>query len=333
MVNHLPGHRVVMLSDRHTRQVGPLATRKPFRMVLSTLTAVRTITQPPTETTFDRRAARTSMPSQQRPAANSGSTRQPRASHQPLSFGTASSWATESHDRFLHLLAGSNGTVYLGTSDDELGFKGEELFAVRRSDGGRRWSVEAGDTTDAAVYGDTLYAVEGARRTTAFAIGDGRERWHRDMRPGAGKPRVFDETLYLESEQKNKNGNYPVVAVSGAKGRERWRFSLPVDEPFVPTGAVASGDTVYISEYDGWLYGVDLCGHHTDAFPRRQSPGLHTCLKDKYNGCICQLETPIRQRRDEERFCFVVCVGSNTENSQMCDRVQPTGDRLNRCDA
>ncbi|SFC48642.1 Outer membrane protein assembly factor BamB, contains PQQ-like beta-propeller repeat [Halobiforma haloterrestris] len=166
-------------------------------------------------------------------------------------------WTTEEHDRYLHLLDSSDGAVYLGTSDDEYGIQGEELFAIRASDGDQYWSIETGDTTDATIYGDTLYSVAGGRRTTAFAVGDGEERWHRDMRPGTDDVRVFDDALYLISEQENENGNYPVVAVSAGDGSERWRFSVPVDEPFVPTGAVASGDTVYITEYGGWLFGVD----------------------------------------------------------------------------
>jgi outer membrane protein assembly factor BamB len=44
---------------------------------------------------------------------------------------------------------------------------------VRLDDG---WSIEAGDTTEAAVHGDTLCAVDGSRRTTAFAVSDGSER-------------------------------------------------------------------------------------------------------------------------------------------------------------
>ncbi len=166
-------------------------------------------------------------------------------------------WTTESRDRFIELLDLAGDTVYLGTSDDKYGFVGEKLFAVQADDGDQRWSVEAGDTTDAAVYGDTLYSVEGGRRTTAYAVSDGGERWHRDMRPGTDEPRVFGDAMYLGSEQKNENGNYPVVAITAADGSERWRFSVPVDEPFVPTGAVASRDAVYITEYGGWLFGVD----------------------------------------------------------------------------
>lgn len=166
-------------------------------------------------------------------------------------------WTTESGDHFLQLLDITGDTVYLGTSDDQLGFEGEKLFAVRANNGNQRWSVEAGDTTDAAVYGNTLYSVEGGRRTTAFVVSDGSERWHRDMRPATDEPRVFGDAMYLESEQKNENGDYPVVAVSAAEGSDRWRFSVPVDKPFVPTGAIASGDTVYITEYDGWLFGID----------------------------------------------------------------------------
>jgi|AntDeeMinimDraft_4_1070355.scaffolds.fasta_scaffold00047_66 outer membrane protein assembly factor BamB len=166
-------------------------------------------------------------------------------------------WTTESRDRFLHLLDSTGDTAYLGTSDDELGVTGEKLFAIRASDGDQRWSIEVGDTTSAAVYDDTLYAVEGTRRTTALAVSDGSERWHRDMRPATHEPRLFGDTMYLESEQKNEAGNYPVIAVSSADGSERWRFSAPVDEPFVPTGAVQSDDMVFITEYGGWLFGVD----------------------------------------------------------------------------
>lgn len=166
-------------------------------------------------------------------------------------------WTTEERDRFLHLLDVSDGVAYLGTSDDQLGFEGENLLAVQTSDGDQRWAIGAGDTTAAAVYGDTLYAVEGGRRTTAFAVSDGSERWHREMHPGTAEPRVFDDALYLEAEQRNESGNYPVVAVRTADGSDRWRFSVPVDEPFVPTGAVATGDLVHITEYGGWLYGVD----------------------------------------------------------------------------
>lgn len=166
-------------------------------------------------------------------------------------------WTTELHDRFLHLLDISNETAYLGTSDDERGVSGEKLFAIRVSNGNKDWSIEAGDTTDAAIHGDTLYAVEGSHRTTAFAVSDGSERWHRDMRPATDGPCVSDKVLHLESERENQNGNYPVTAVSAAEGSERWRFSVPVDEPFVPTGAVASDDLVYITEYGGWLYAVD----------------------------------------------------------------------------
>lgn len=166
-------------------------------------------------------------------------------------------WTTASRDNFLNLLVVTDDTAYLGTSDDAYGIEGETLFAVQTNDGSKRWAVEAGDTTSATHHGDTLYVVEGGRRTTAVAGSDGSERWHRNMRPGTDEPRVFGDDMYLEAQQENQQGNYPVVAVDAADGSEHWRFSVPVDEPFVPTGAVASGGTVYITEYDGWLFGVN----------------------------------------------------------------------------
>lgn len=166
-------------------------------------------------------------------------------------------WMTNARDRPLHLLEIAGGTVYLGTSDDQYGFQGETLLAVQASDGDLRWSVEAGDTTTATVYDDTLYAVEGGRRTTAFDVSDGSERWHRNMRPGTNDPRRFGDVMYLESEAKNEAGNYPVVAVDARDGSPRWEFSVPVDEPFVPTGAVESAEAVFVTEYDGWLFAVD----------------------------------------------------------------------------
>lgn len=166
-------------------------------------------------------------------------------------------WTTEQRDRFLNLLAVSDGVAYLGTADDQYGVEGELLIALQTSDGTQHWTVEAGDTTKATVSGDTLYVVEGGRRTTAVARNDGSERWHKEMNTGTADPRVFDGSLYLEADQENENGNYPVVAVRATDGSERWRFSVPVDEPFVPTGAVPSSEMVYVTEYGGWLFGVD----------------------------------------------------------------------------
>lgn len=173
-----------------------------------------------------------------------------------IDVGGSEAWTTELIDSYLSLLDIADGSAYLGTSDDALGVEGEHLFAVRTSNGNERWAIEAGDTRDAIVHGDTLYAVEGGRRTTAFATVDGHERWHRDMSPVGHDARVFGDAMYLEGPQ-NDDGNYPVVAVAAEDGSERWRFSVSVDTPFVPTGAVASNDAVYVTEYDGWLFALD----------------------------------------------------------------------------
>ncbi|MFB6301002.1 MAG: PQQ-binding-like beta-propeller repeat protein [Halobacteriales archaeon] len=174
-----------------------------------------------------------------------------------LDPGGSARWTSTSVDSFLRPVALANGTVYLGTSDDAFGFEGERLWALTIDDGAERWDVDAGDIRSATVDGETLYAIEGGRRTTAFATDDGTERWYRSMAPAGRDARLFDDSLYLRSQEQNDNGNYPVVAVTAADGNDRWRFSARVDEPFVPTGAVADTDTVYITEYDGWLFAVN----------------------------------------------------------------------------
>lgn len=166
-------------------------------------------------------------------------------------------WTSESIDSFLSPLTIADGTVYLGTSDDAYGYEGEQLWALQTDSGAERWTIEAGDTRTATVHGGTLYTIEGGRRTTAFATVDGTERWHRSMPPGGDGIRVYGDSLYLRSQTQNANGNYPIVAVAASDGRERWRFSVQVDEPFVPTGVVADDDTVYLTEYDGWVFAVN----------------------------------------------------------------------------
>ncbi|WP_080505576.1 outer membrane protein assembly factor BamB family protein [Halorubrum saccharovorum] len=168
-------------------------------------------------------------------------------------------WTTEPRDQQLGLLAVSDGTAYLGTSDDALDVEDETLYAVQTSNGDQRWAIEAGDasdTDDAAVYDDTLYVVEGRSRTTARAVADGSEQRYWDMPPATDSPRVFDDELYLISSRSNRS-DYQVVSVSASEGTVHWQFSAPVNDPFDPTGVAVSDDTVCVTEYGGWLFGVD----------------------------------------------------------------------------
>ncbi len=166
-------------------------------------------------------------------------------------------WKTTSRDDHVYLLQISDGAAYLGTSNDEVGLTGETVFSIQTGSGDQRWSIGAGNTTEGFVSGDTLYIVEAHERTRALAIEDGSDRWQQAMVPPSYAPQVFGDTMYLVPNRENKNGNYPLVAVDVTNGSEKWRFSLPVDGRFLPTGAVQVGDTVYVTEYDGGLYGVN----------------------------------------------------------------------------
>lgn len=221
-----------------------------------------------------------------------------------IDSGGSVRWISRSVDSFLHPLTLTDDTVYLGTSDDSFGYEGERLWALQTADGNRRWAIEAGDTRTAVVRNERLYTVEGGRRTTAFATADGTEHWHRSMPPAGYALRVYGDSLYLRSQDQNDAGNYPIVAVAADDGSERWRFSVPVDEPFVPTGAVASEDTVYVTEYDGWVFavaaddGTEQWRYSTDADTRDPPTcAAGTVFLPTMNGRIEAIDAATGQRR------------------------------------
>jgi outer membrane protein assembly factor BamB len=167
-------------------------------------------------------------------------------------------WATEPVDDYLTILDSHDGTVFAGTSDDALGLSGEELFAVA-PDGTENWRVDSGDARSGTVHEGTLFVPFADRQLAAFDTRDGSRRWTVPAGPVGGTVRVFEDTIYLDSEEQNASGDYPLIAVAASDGAERWRYTTDGGDegPFVVTGATQQDGTVYATEYGGLLFAVD----------------------------------------------------------------------------
>lgn len=171
--------------------------------------------------------------------------------------GGEQQWASERVDRYLNVLASADGNVFVGTADDQMSTRGEELFSLA-ADGSERWRVESGDATGGVVHGGRLYGTFGGRRVVAIDTADGSTAWASGNPPVGGGLDPASGQLYVDSEEQ-VDGNYPVAAVDAATGEGLWSFVTSTDDgsPFVATGAVRQGDTVYLTEYGGTLFALD----------------------------------------------------------------------------
>lgn len=158
----------------------------------------------------------------------------------------------------LRVLAATEDGVFLGSTDDEWGTSGETLFAVD-SDGGQRWTVDAGDTSTGFVYDDALITSFGGRETVALETETGERRWTISGSPVDYRSQVFDGLLFVRPDEADENGHYPLTAVAAADGSVQWRYATDQDDsgPFVSGGVTRIGDVVYGTEYGGLLYALD----------------------------------------------------------------------------
>lgn len=169
-------------------------------------------------------------------------------------------WSTDAGGRYLNMLATADGDAFVGTADDQRGLSGESLFSLA-ADGSERWRVEAGDASMAAVHEGTLYVPFADRQLVAFDTDTGGRQWTASGGLESSPPRPVGTQVYLDSENQVEEG-YPVRAIDARDATERWSFVAATDDgsPFVPTGAVRQGDTVYITEYGGTLFALDAAG-------------------------------------------------------------------------
>jgi outer membrane protein assembly factor BamB len=166
-------------------------------------------------------------------------------------------WATDSVGRYLNVLATADGAAFVGTADDQRGLSGESLFSLA-ADGTERWRVEAGDAATAAVHEGSLYLPFADRQLVAFDTDTGGRRWTASGGLESSPPHPVGDQVYLDSEEQVGEG-YPIRAIDARDATERWSFVAATDDdsPFVPTGAVRQGDTVYVTEYGGTLFALD----------------------------------------------------------------------------
>ncbi|PSP97986.1 hypothetical protein BRC89_10040 [Halobacteriales archaeon QS_4_70_19] len=166
-------------------------------------------------------------------------------------------WTGEHVDRFLVVLATADGKAFVGTADDQMSDRGEELFSLA-ADGTERWRVESGDATGGVVHDGRLYGTFGSRQVVAIDTGTGGEVWQSPMRSVDGIPDPASGLVFVRSDEQSGEG-YPLAAVDAVTGRGEWSFVAATgdDSPFVPTGAVRQGDTVYVTEYGGTLFALD----------------------------------------------------------------------------
>lgn len=166
-------------------------------------------------------------------------------------------WRTDTVDQFLHVLALGEDRAYLATSDDQLGLKGQRLFAIGLGDGRTRWSVESGDAREGSYRdGLVLAAVGGGAGLAVHDAESGERRWLEEvgaLGTDSGFP-VADGAVVVGHPSGDPGG---FTALDLTDGSERWRYVNDGSDPFVPTSATVAGETVVGTTFDGRVVGLD----------------------------------------------------------------------------
>ncbi|WP_255151184.1 PQQ-binding-like beta-propeller repeat protein [Halorarius halobius] len=135
-------------------------------------------------------------------------------------------------------------TVVVGQRDDEVGPRGESLYALAAGDGSQRWRVDSGDAVGARRYRDTLFAETfGGLRALDPATGD--QRWQVTADERVDGPAYNRESVFV--------GTDAVQALALASGDEQWSRSFEFTVSGVTDAPGALGETVYVGDYDGRL--------------------------------------------------------------------------------
>jgi len=155
--------------------------------------------------------------------------------------------------RRFFLLGATDGTVFVGTRDDDVARSGETVYALAAEDGHERWRVESGDAlaTGHAVRGETLL-VRTPARLRALGVTTGAERWRIDSPTVMYGPAVDSrgERLFVGYDG-------TVRAVGLGDGRERWRRDVDFSISGVVTAREAGSTAVFVADRAGRLLALN----------------------------------------------------------------------------
>jgi len=130
----------------------------------------------------------------------------------------------------------------------------EKLYAIARSDGSLRWSIDIPtppesplSVSDGMVY--VPWKTDQGTKLHAFSAADGSEQWNVEMaRTEISSVAVADGTVYVSSDQEEApEGTGLIRALSASDGSEEWTYET---EDHLVGPPVVVKDTVYASGTD-----------------------------------------------------------------------------------
>lgn len=161
-------------------------------------------------------------------------------------------WQFSTNESIYSSPAVANGTVFVGSDDDN-------LYAIDAATGQERWRFSTGGDVDSspAVMDGTVYFGSFDGNIYALDAASGSERWRFETREPDQRfvPAVADGTVVVKGND--------LYALDAASGEERWRSGIGGDAsaPAVANGTVfVCGENVYAidlaSGEERWRYGI-----------------------------------------------------------------------------
>jgi outer membrane protein assembly factor BamB len=222
-------------------------------------------------------------------------------------------------------MAGSDGTAIVSSSDGV-------AVALSVDDGSERYRVRARGPVNRspAIANGIVHLADDSGLVTAFRLADGEIVWEADLTtddtvpvpsPEVSTPVYSNGSVYLVRGPFDMSAPHEVVALDGATGGIRWRWTSPsLDRLFVGT---VTDDAVYTVGEDGWVRRLGLDG--TGATELYHAAGgigaLSTVFDDtlyvsSYDGMVQAID-----RSTGERHWQVVTTGMPTMPVVIDERV------------
>lgn len=153
-------------------------------------------------------------------------------------------WAVETGEGVSSSPAVADGTVYVGSYDDN-------VYALDAADGTKQWTFQMSNDVGSApaVADGIVYVGKGDDSVYALDAADGTEQWAFDTGFDVySAPAVADGVVYVGSYDNN------VYALNAADGTEQWAFET--GERVYSSPAVVDS-TVYVGSHDNNVYAIE----------------------------------------------------------------------------